>query len=136
MSIPFFLPPPTYLPHLSVKKPLTLTALCKLAGVPCRASGAWIEREVEIVSGRELSIVAEPGDWGRVRIVMPASDRTYTARFALVVMAFALHDLVARESIKGAPWAAVTPPRGRRKTGRALTVRERQQRFRQNHLEV
>jgi hypothetical protein len=45
-------------------------------------------------------------------------------------MAYAVHDLVAKQSISGAAWGRISAPRGRIALGTALSVAERQRRFR------
>jgi hypothetical protein len=131
MSIPLFFPTVRYAPRLTLSPgATTLRALCESAGVVCKASGAWTERVVDIVTGDTLEIVAEPGDGAPVRISLPANDHRSAARLALAVMAYGLHDLVAKESIRGASWTRIALPRGRIPSGAALTTRERQRRFR------
>lgn len=130
MSIPLFFPPVTYVRALELGSPMTLRELCKAAGTSCRASGAWTERQVEVVRGKTETITAEPGMGGRVRIVVGEKRQKERARFGLAAMAYALHDLVAKASISKAPWARIPEPRGRPKSGLALTSRERQRRFR------
>ncbi|MFN3566675.1 MAG: hypothetical protein ACK4V1_11910 [Burkholderiaceae bacterium] len=132
MAIELFLPLPRFVPALSRARALTLREVCERAGVPCRASGAWTQRPIRILArGNGLSVVAEPGSWGAVQIEVPrgTSERT-AARLALGILAYGLLDRVARESIRGAPWAKPPAPRGRPRTGTALNVRERQRRLR------
>jgi len=131
MSRLFFHPPPTYLNSLKLKKFHTITDLCKRLNIPCKASGGWTERKVEIRYGPDLIIEAEPGDWGAVRITIEKSNKIKEARTALLVLAYAVHDLVAKESIKNLPWSRIPVPRGRIKTGKALTNSERQKLFRE-----
>jgi hypothetical protein len=130
MSMPLFFPPATYVPGLTLRAPISLRELCARAGVECRASGSWTERQIELVNAVTLKIAAAPGDWGEVRLELPRIGKLSQARLALAALAYGLHDLVAKESIRGAEWARVTPPRGRPKTGQALTNRERQRRYR------
>lgn len=83
-----------------------LHELLAMAGLPCRASGRCTERQVTVVAGRSLDIEKEPGDWGGVRITVPAGMPVRdAARLAVGAMAYALMDLVARESIRGQAWA-------------------------------
>ena len=69
MSIPLFFPPILYVPrlHLSARAK-SLRALCRSAGVVCKASGVWTERIVDLIPASDLRIVAEPGDWSPVQI--------------------------------------------------------------------
>lgn len=132
----FFLPPPLFVPCLSdgnEKEFMTLRDLCGLAGVSCRASGPWVERRIRPFEAETVTIRAEPGDWGRVEVGLPELTVVLRARGALLVLAYGLHDLVARQSVQGADWARLRPPRGRAKSGRALSNNERQRRFRQKH---
>lgn len=131
MSILLFHPPPTYLNSLKLNKFYTITDLCKRLNIPCKASGEWTERKVEIRYGSDLIIEAEPGDWGAVRITMEKSNKRQEAQTALLVLAYGIHDLVAKESIKKLPWSRIPVPRGRIKTGKALTNSERQRLFRE-----
>ena len=153
MSTPLFFPIVQYVPRLELRNSLSIRELCSNAGVACRASGVWTERKVEVICGMRAQVLAEPGDWGSVKITIaskpgasfPAVARSWSlgmpvsrtereqARYALAVLAFSLHDLVAKESIKGQPWLQVSPPKGRPRTGKALTTRERQIRYRIAH---
>lgn len=130
MSIPLYFPPPVYLSHLKLDDAKPLWKICELAGVRCRASGAWTNRQIEIATGKQLNITAEPGDWGSVRIVVERASLRNQARLALGALAYALHDPVARQSIMEQPWSRLRPPRGRKRTGCALSNAERQRRFR------
>jgi hypothetical protein len=132
MSTPLFYPQPQYLPVLLFEQAITIRELCEQAGVPCRASGAWTERKVEIREG-SFAIHAEPGDWGGVRIFLPPGTQRKRARCALSVLAYALHDLVAKQSIVGAQWAGPEIPRGRQRSGQAKSNAERQKSFRARH---
>jgi len=134
MSTILFFPHVTYVKALARRNSLTLAELCNRAGIKCRASGKWTEREVEIVRSDDTAVTAEPGDWGRVRIEMRLRDARQQARFALLVMAYGLHDLVAKQSVRGQEWARLKAPRGRPRQGRALTNKERQRRFRERKI--
>jgi hypothetical protein len=132
MSIPLFYPTPTYVASLPLTKPMSLAELCARAGVPCRGSGAWTARQVQVQADRGgLSLTSEPGYKGRVRVLVPEHlDAQQAARVALGAMAYALMDLVARESIRGAAWAKPDKPRGRPPSGRALSSAQRQRAYR------
>ncbi len=131
MSIPLFYPPVTYVKHLELQAPLTLRELCERCGAPCRASGGWTNRLVDIVKGASLRIIAEPGSWSPVRIEIPAGDELARRRIALGAMAYGIHDLVAKQSIAGQDWCVLSAPRGRPRKRRSLTNRERQRNFRE-----
>ncbi len=134
MSNIFFYPPIIFLNSIKLNKPLSIARLCSQLKIPCKASGDWIERKVEIKYGQQLIIESEPGDWGAVRITMKKSTVVKEAQTALLVLAYALHDLVAKESIKNLTWSRIPVPMGRIKTGKALSNSERQQRFRNRQI--
>jgi len=131
MSIPLFFPAVKYLPNLVLRDSITIKELCAHAGITCRASGSWTSRKVEIVHADSLSVIAEPGDWGNVIIQMPLHERQQRARLALAVLAYGMHDLVAKQSVAGLAIMRLGPPKGRRKAARAMSVAERQRRFRE-----
>ena len=126
----FFIPPIRYVALLPTQKSRTTRELCAHAGVPCRASGAWTERRIQIAYSGTIKISAEPGDWGVVRIEVPVKGVKKRSQMALYILAYGLHDLVAKQSIIGAAWAVVKAPRGRPSRGCALSSRDRQRRFR------
>ena len=132
MSTPLFFPPAVYVPKLFLKTPIPLRAVCELAGTKCRASGAWTERQIEILTGESIKILAEPGDWGSVRIEVPPSSPQSQARIALAALAYGMHDLVAKQSMANASWNSLKPQQGRPRSGCALSGAERQRRFRQS----
>jgi hypothetical protein len=122
MSIPLFWPSVRYVPRLNIgARATTLRALCDVAGVPCRASGAWTNRIIDVIENDAVQIVAEPDDWSAVQIFVPSSTQRDAARLALAALAYALHDPVAKQSIQGAPWARIAVPRGRIATSTALS---------------
>lgn len=131
MSTPLFFPPPRIVERVDTRGAHTLREVLAEAGAQCRASGAWTERLISIVPSDQCRIEKEPGDWSPVRILLPAglSERT-AARYAIAAMAYGLMDLVARQSIRGQPWARPARPRGRPSTGVARTNRERQRAYR------
>ena len=137
MSIPLFLPIPVYAPIAPSANAMTIRALCARAGVACKASGTWVNRPIDIVTrpNAPLSVVAAPGDWGVVRITQPETNRVKAAQVALAVMAYAIHDVVCRQSIAGQPWAKIAMPRGRLKKARVASNAERQRKFREGKRE-
>jgi hypothetical protein len=122
-------PIPRFVPKLGKARSIGLDELCAQAGVPCRATGRFAHRPVQLLMGDAGAIEAEAGGWGAVRITVPPKYSEAAARYALGAMAYALCDVVARESIRGQPWAKPQTPPGRKKTGTALTSLERQRRF-------
>lgn len=135
MSTPFFISPPIYVETIISSRAVTIQALCNTAGVKCQASGSWINRRVEIKHGPRVLIEAEPGDWGTVRITMPKTNKIEEARVALTILAYSLHDLVAKQSIKGQLFSKVPNPRGRKRTGKALSNAERQRLHRERRVQ-
>ncbi len=131
MSTPLFIPAVTYVRKLALERPITLRQLCRRAGIICRASGPWTERKVEIVRGETLRIFAEPGDWGALQIQTPVTGTRTRARLALEILAYGVHDLVARQSLLAHEGPGLRPPRGRPRKAHALNARERQRRFRE-----
>lgn len=155
MRLPLFFPPCEYvqaqppaveLASRSVRLKLTIRDLCAHANVQCQASGAWTEREVCVESGGHTAIhrskdvgriqvscsPRSPGGGGAVKISVPSKYGTSTinmARYALGALAYAVHDPVARQSIKGQSWACIDCS-GRPRKARALTSAERQARHR------
>jgi hypothetical protein len=127
----FFLPPPIYVDKLALSNPLTLSELCSLAQVSCKASGEWTQRLVEIVEGDELRIIAEPGPWGKVKIEAPSSKEVRRFAIALEALAYGLHDVVAREGIRGSNISPVRPRTGRPKKGSQRSNRQRQRDYRE-----
>ncbi len=137
MSLPAFWPTPKYLPMVPADGAIPLHELCERAGVPCRASGEWIKRPIVIARSddRDGAILVDVRH-GTVRVEVPSSwggTDALDARYALGVLAYGIFDLVARESIKGQPWARIRRPPGPRRSGTALTNRERQRRYRATH---
>ncbi len=131
MGTPLFFPPPVYVGHLDAKGAVTLSDLCRRAGVACKASGAWTERPVIVYGGSGYRIEAEPGGYGVVRIQVPVRlGEVGRARHALAVMAYSLMDGVAREVVRGAAWAKPAKSVGRPRGDRVLSGKERQRRYR------
>lgn len=125
--MPLFLPPVHLVADLRLERAFTLESLCAAAGVPCRASGAWTQREVGVVAAAEPVVEAQPGSWGRVKVGVPPAYSRHprdAARFALAVMAYVLMDPVARASVRGITWAR-PGQRGRPVVG-AQSNRDRQ----------
>lgn len=141
MSLPLFFPAPSYVTSATaqadVGTTMSLRELCARAGVACQASGAWTERCVTLTDTEGPGFVrAKPGSSAAVCIgVPPAYQGDDRHRYALGVMAYSLMDLVARQSIAGAPWAKVER-RGRPAlpAGQRLSNKERQRRHRARKL--
>ena len=76
---------------------------------------------------------------GLIRVEVPkrwGGTDALDARYALGALAYSLFNLVARESIKGQEWAKIARSPGPRRSGAALTSRERQQRYRARHAGI
>ena len=125
----FFIPPVEYRKTLKLSHACSLQSLCRLANVPCRASGAWTQRLVEVICGERIRIVAEPGSWGNVRIEVPRQRHRDRFSLALTMLAYGLHDVAARESVRGTPLSKIMPPRGRPRRGSQRSNRQRQRDF-------
>ena len=128
-----FFPPTQYVPRLPQGESASLLEWCRRAGIPCKASGEWIQRQVTARVGNEWNIQAEPGPMGAVLLTLPAKKRMsdqYVAREVLNAMAYALFDGVARESVKGQAWWRQLAAAGRPKSGRAKSTTERQRAWR------
>jgi hypothetical protein len=134
MSLPLNFPHPSYTMKLTLDSSFALDALCVLAGIACKGSGAWRQRPIEPVPAAQPFIEAAPGGWGPVRVGVPpryAKTQRSVARYVLGAMAYGLFDPIARESIKGQPWTKIENL-GRPRSGKALSAARRQQRYRQN----
>jgi len=135
MSTPLFFPPARLVERIDTRNAIALRDLLSAAGLRCRASGRWTQRMIVIEPGGPF-IEREPGDWGAVRIGVPdgltARGRT---RYAVAAMAYGLMDLVARESVRGAEWARPAAPRGRPRTGCAMSNAQRQRAWRARHAQ-
>jgi len=135
MSILLFPPNISYKKQLFCSHARSIKQLCEQAGITCKASGKWVARQVEIIPGAEPQVSAEPGDWGKVQITLPAKySLKKRARLALAILAYRFHDLVAKQSIKDHDWARITPPPGRPRSKKALSNRERQRLFQARRL--
>jgi hypothetical protein len=130
MRMPLFFPPAKIKRRVDRRGAVPLRDLISQSGATCRASGAWVKRLVSVVRDG-VFIEKEPGDWTPVRIGVPAglSDRD-AARFAVAAMAYGVMDLVARESIRGEPWASPSMPAGRPRSGTAKSASARQRAYR------
>jgi len=130
MATPLFFPRSRIVVDLRLLNARPLKQLIEEAGAVCRASGAWVNRRVELVPGADI-IERQPGDCGDVRIGVPKGlSELRRARYAVAALAYELMDGVARQSICGQPWAKPAFPAGRPATGVAQTTAERQRAFR------
>ncbi len=135
MALPLFFPIPTIISaRITLRgseQTLSLRELCKAAGCECRATGEWTNRPVVIDTSRTDYIEIGQADWMPVRIgVVSTAKPIEQARYALGAMAYAVFDVVARQSIAGLAWSRVASARGRPPLSKALTGAQRQRRFR------
>jgi hypothetical protein len=136
MFTPLFFPPARIVPYVErTGQVFTLRELLASAEAPCRASGRWTERQILLAVGDD-EVLREPGEWGLVRIgIKERSTERDAARYALLVLAYSLMDIVARESIRGECWTKPSSPRGRPRTGTARSNAQRQQTLRSRQRE-
>lgn len=135
MSLPEYWPKPQYISLLPHGETITLRELCQRAQVACKATGRWTLRPVTVTCGatNQGAVLVNPNTTG-VYIEVPeqwGGSPIKEARYALGVMAYGIFDLVAKESIKGTDWSKIAPLKGPKKSGLAMSNRERQRKFRQ-----
>lgn len=134
MAVPLFFPPVQYVPSLPSAGAQSVRQLCEIAGIECRASGAWCDRQVSWETGGPMHIKATPGSRGAVHITLPKPlAPVQLARELLVVMAYGVFDGVARESVRGVDWSRNITPRGRPKLARAKSNAQRQRAWRERN---
>jgi hypothetical protein len=133
---------PTWMPKVKIaakaprglpsgRKPSTVRSLCRDAGIECRVTGPSTERKIYLCDGL-LDVVREPGSLGAVSIRLPCSDdKKKRAILALGILAYAVFDYVARESMRGRPEARQSLPLGRPRKAHPLSGAERQRRWRE-----
>jgi len=108
---------------------LSYRALCDLAGVPSRVTGADMDRHVHILTGvQHIRPVGMPDEIGiafpRYRGSQPDALRI------LEILAYGFLDYAAREAVSGRGLFVPTAHRGRKSTGKALSGTERMRRLR------
>ncbi len=140
MSFPAFWPTPQYLPFVPSDGAIPIHELCERAGLPCKASGEWAKCLIIVVrcNDDDGHVVVDVTK-GLIRVEVPkrwGGTDALDARYALGALAYSLFNLVARESIKGQEWAKIARSPGPRRSGAALTSRERQQRYRARHAGI
>jgi hypothetical protein len=130
MSTPLFFPVPRVVAGVDATGAVPLRVWLERAGAPCRATGRWTERPVQVATGA-LGITKAPGDWTAVCVsVPPGLSAVAVARLVVAAMAYAVMDPVARESVRGQPWARPAPPRGRPRLAQPRTGAQRQRAYR------
>lgn len=108
----------------------TIQSLCDQAKIECKVIGQAIDRKVYLNTGDNMKIFREPGSYGAVSLVLPRKSQVETAELALGILAYAVFDYAARESMRGQPASRSSRPLGRPKKARPLSGAERQRRWR------
>lgn len=111
-------------------KRATVASLCQLASVECRVTGPSAGRVVYVSEEGEISAQREPGPAGDVSVGIPGELTREGAVLVLGILAYAVFDYAARESMRGHPESASAPPRGRPRAPQPLSGAERQRRWR------
>lgn len=137
---PLFFPPATYRPQVPLDpgRCQALHDLCRVAGIPCRASGGWIDRKVGWQEAALLTIQAQPGYMGDVLVGVPPRvvrrGEVEISRYLLQVLAYSeLFDGVARESVRGVAWARHLAKPGRPPSATPRSNAQRQRDWRERH---
>jgi hypothetical protein len=115
--------------------PYTIGSLCREAEIECRVTGPAVERKVYLNKG-SLGVAREPGSLGVVSMTLPtfkSDEPRKRAVLALGILAYAVFDYVARESLRGRPEAQMALPVGRPRKARSMNGAERQRRWRAAH---
>jgi hypothetical protein len=128
MTAPVFFP----IPEISLQLPpgsrTSLAELCAAAGVPLRVTGLGARRKIAVARSPVLRCVRMPGTMGDVWIGLPPSSAKAKAESALCVLAYAVFDYAARETVRGI--VRTTVGRGRPRRGLPATAAERKRRSR------
>ena len=125
--LPAFYPPVNIVRHVDDGERLTVSLLCERAGVACRVTGQAAQRPVIIKkTGAGVALTRLPGDFGAMHIACHNTD----PRFILGAMAYGFNDYAARESVRDLGLFGIAPPKGRPRTGRALSGARRTRRSR------
>jgi hypothetical protein len=128
--LPINLPEVTIAKEVARGRRATVRSLCQEADIECRVTGPSTERVIYLRPARELEASREPGPSGSVSIGMPGSKKKEQAILALGILAYAVFDYAARESMRGRPEARCSPSLGRPRKIHPLSGAERQRRWR------
>lgn len=109
---------------------MTVAGLCEVAQIPCRVTGPAAQRLVYLRPTSEPEATREPGSIGVVSIGVPKGNEQRCAILALGILAYAVFDYTARESMRGRPEAQLARPVGRPRKALPLSGAERQRRWR------
>jgi hypothetical protein len=108
---------------------MTVSSLCERAGIECRVTGPSARRKIHLLVGQP-AVSREPGSSGSVSIRIPDGDERERAILALGILAYAVFDYAARESMRGRPEARMSLPPGRPRKPHPLSGAERMRRWR------
>ncbi len=132
MASPLFYPQVTYGSFVQNQGDvvLNLKKLCKYNNVVCKYSGPLLKRKIILSKSTHKAIVMNPSNQ-TVCVKIPyrlRSKKSY--HYVLCVMAYAVFDLAARQSVFKNPAFCKVQIVGRPRKGRTLSNAERQARFR------
>jgi len=108
----------------------TVESLCEIANIECRVTGPTAARQIYLRDTDKLEAAREPGSLGIVSIGLPPGSQKDNAILALGILAYAVFDYTARESMRGRPESKMSLPLGRPRKAQSLSGAERQQRYR------
>ena len=130
MSLPVFFPPPDISLRLPRGASTTLLDLCREAGIDCRATGLMAARPLFVGASEKMRAVKMPGHLRGVWLGLPDKKPKRRALLALGLLAYAVFDHGARESLRGLEVARATAGPGRPRRRAPLSAAERQRRRR------
>jgi hypothetical protein len=114
----------------------TVETLCEMADIECRVTGPSAARQVYLRESNKLEAAREPGSLGIVSIGQPAGSKKNCAILALGILAYAVFDYAARESMRGRPESKIALPLGRPRKNQTLSGAERQRRYRKQGVKT
>ncbi len=134
MSTELWYPIPTY--HLKPRFGgliTTVRKLCATNNIQCRFEGVSAHRVIRVVKSRKPFIECAPNQGPvcigtRYPVISKAAQE-----YALSAMAYAVFDLVARESVRGIKKFSQIRLVGRPRSGRIKSNAERQREYRERH---
>ena len=127
--LPAIFPDVEIVKRIPAGRETTVSSLCEEAGIECRVTGPAAGRKIYLRSDL-LSVSREPGPSGSVAIGLPGGPRKEQAILALGILAYAVFDYAARESMRGRPEARMSLPPGRPRKPHPLSGAERMRRWR------
>jgi hypothetical protein len=130
MGLPVFFPVPKITLRLPEGRSTSLPALCEEAGVACRVSGLSASRPLATATTPRMRVARMPGALSAVWLGIPPGSPRRRALLALGMLAYAVFDYGARETLRGLPESRAAAGPGRPRSARALTPAERQRRRR------